>query len=90
MAGPPPAFRDQRHVAGVERAHGRNEGDRAAVRARSAASAALSASMSRTICTLVAASDISLGDALAGGGRQIKAKKSRGADGVAAFHRFRQ
>ena len=51
MVGAPPRLRDQRHMAGMERAHGRHEGDRAAVRRASAATAARSASMSRMICT---------------------------------------
>ena len=34
MVGAPPRLRDQRHMAGVERAHGRHEGDRAAALAQ--------------------------------------------------------
>ena len=51
MVGAAPRLGDQRHVAGMERAHGRHEGDRAAVGAQGRDGLAAARSTSRMICT---------------------------------------
>ena len=51
MVRAPPRLGDQRHMAGVERAHRRHEGDRAAAAREARRRLALSASASRMICT---------------------------------------
>ncbi len=74
VARPAPPFRDQRHVAGMERAHGRDEGDNTPVRPQGGYRVPQRFDVTDNLHPL-AASDISLATPLRGADGIIKAKK---------------